>query len=329
MKRKWFIGIDISKLTLDLVIYDPMTQKAAKHLKTSNDSKGFKSILHLIRDEGLNAQEVFICMEYCGIYGLELGLFLEGKIDFSFCSPLHIKRSLGLTRGKNDKIDALKIARFAYLFRDELISTIMPSELMIKLKMLLAERLRVVKAATVEKQIISEFSNNLERQASFRAQRRLKQLSEDIKSIEKEMYELLSESTELKKNYDLLTSIVGIGMINAIMMILYTNNFDGITNARAFACYCGIAPFEYSSGTSIRGKTRVSHLANKKIKADLTNAARSAIVHDPELRIYYKRKRAEGKSHGTVINAVKFKIVTRAFAVINRGTPYVKMRNAG
>ena len=113
------------------------------------------------------------------------------------------------------------------------------------------------------------------------------------------------------------------------MMILCTNNFEGITNARSFACYCGVAPFEYSSGTSIRGKTRVSNLANKKMKADLTNAARSAVLNDPELRIYYKRKREEGKAHGTVMNAIKFKIITRAFAVINRKTPYVTLRKAG
>lgn len=65
------------------------------------------------------------------------------------------------------------------------------------------------------------------------------------------------------------------------------------------------------------------------MKANLTNAARSAIVYDPELRIYYKRKREEGKAHGTALNAAKFKIVTRAYAVINRGTPFVKLRLAG
>jgi transposase len=126
-----------------------------------------------------------------------------------------------------------------------------------------------------------------------------------------------------------LLSITGIGIVNAVMLIICSNNFQGITNARSFACYCGVAPFEYSSGTSVRGKTRVSNLANKKMKANLTNAARSAVVHNNELRIYYKRKREEGKAHGTVMNAVKFKIISRAFAVIKRQTPFVKIRQAG
>ena len=329
MKNKWFIGIDISKKTLDIVIYDQENKKAKKYFKVSNDNKGFKEIVKTFRIEKIKLTEAFICLEYCGVYGLSIGFFLNNKIDFCFCSPLHIKRCLGLTRGKNDKLDAFKIARFCYLYRDELTPSSMPTEIMLKLKNLIGERNRVVKSSIIEKQVIKELSGNLERKTINRAKKRLKNLLIDIKIIEQEIIELIKADNLINENYKLLQSIVGIGLINAVMMILCTNNFNGITNARSFACYCGVAPFEYSSGTSIRGKTRVSNLANKKMKADLTNAARSAVVHDPELRIYYKRKRDEGKAHGTVLNAVKFKIIARAFAVINRQTPYVKLRQAG
>jgi transposase len=193
----------------------------------------------------------------------------------------------------------------------------------------MGERSRAVKAATIEKQVLKELSGQLTKKAITRVKRRLKALSEDVKAIENEVKELIISTPKLEKSYNLLQSITGIALVNATMMILCTNNFEGITNARSFACYCGVAPFEYTSGTSIRGKTKVSHLANKKMKTDLTNAARSAVVHDPEMRIYYKRKRAEGKAYGTVMNAVKFKIITRVFAVIKRGTPFVKLRQAG
>jgi transposase len=329
MKRNWFIGIDISKKTLDVVIYDQEDKNASKHFKLNNELKGFKEMIKTLKAEGVVLKEAFICLEYCGIYGLELGLFLEGKIEFCFCSPLHIKRSLGLTRGKNDKLDAYKIAWFSYLYRDELSPSKMPTETMLKLKSLMGERYRVVKAAATEKQVLRELSSQLDSKAIIRAKRRLKILTADIKAIENEIKELIISNPELKKSYELLNSITGIALVNATMMILCTNNFEGITSARSFACYCGVAPFEYSSGISIRGRTKVSNLANKRMKADLTNAARSAIVHDPEMRIYYKRKRAEGKEYGTVINAVKFKIITRAFAVIKRGTPFVKLRQAG
>ena len=111
--------------------------------------------------------------------------------------------------------------------------------------------------------------------------------------------------------------------------VVYSNNFQGFTDARKHACYSGVAPFENSSGTSINGKTRVSHLANKRLKSNLSNGARSAVQNDPELRLYYKRKAKEGKEHGVIMNAVKFKLITRVFAVVNRGTPFVKMRRAG
>ncbi|MCF6349243.1 MAG: IS110 family transposase [Flavobacteriaceae bacterium] len=329
MKRTWFIGIDISKKTLDVVIYDQEKRITKKHFKVSNEKKGFKEILKTLKQERVKVNQAFICLEYCGIYGLEIGLFLQNKVDFSFISPLHIKRSLGLTRGKNDKLDAYKIARFCYLFRDELKPTTMDSEIILKLKNLMGERNRVVKASKTEKQVINELSSQLDRKTVKRANKRLKLLQIDLKEIEVEIVELIKSDNKINKNYKLLLSITGIGLVNAVILIIYSNNFEGIPNARSFACYCGVAPFEYSSGTSIRGKTRVSNLANKSVKANLTNAARSAIVHDNELKIYYKRKREEGKSHGTVINAVKFKIISRAYAVINRQTPFVKIRQAG
>ena len=90
-----------------------------------------------------------------------------------------------------------------------------------------------------------------------------------------------------------------------------------------------MAPFENSSGTSIKGKTRVSHLANKRLKANLSNGAGSAVQNNTELRLYYERKSKEGKEHGVIMNAMKFKLITRVFAVVNRGTPFVKMRQAG
>ena len=329
MKRTWFIGIDISKKTLDVVIYDQEKRSTKKHFVITNDKKGFKEMLKALKKEGVKINEAFVCLEYSGIYGLEIGFFLQGKVDFCFMSPLHIKRSLGLTRGKSDKLDAYKISRFCYLFRDELTPTTMDSEIILKLKNLMGERNRVVNASKIEKQVVKELSAQLGKSTVKRANKRLKLLQIDLKEIEKEIIELLDTNDMFYKNYKLLLSITGIGLVNAVMIIIYSNNFEGITNARSFACYCGVAPFEYSSGTSIRGKTRVSNLANKAIKANLTNAARSAIVHDNELKIYYKRKREEGKAHGTVINAVKFKIVSRAFAVIKRQTPFVKMRQAG
>ncbi len=329
MKRTWFIGIDISKRTLDVSIYDPKSKKSRKHFKVSNNNKGFKQLVKELKTDEVKLDEAFICLEYCGVYGLDIGLFLEGKIKFCFCNALHIKRSLGLTRGKNDKLDAHNISRFSYLFRDELAPTSMPTKTLLSLKHLMSERSRVTKAIVVEKQVIKELKKHIGDTALKRTKNRLISLKADIKAIENEIITLIMSEVEIATNYKLLTSIIGISLVNGVMMILCTNNFEGITDPRSFACYCGVAPFEYSSGTSIRGKTRVSHYANKKMKTHLTNAARSAVTHDPEIRLYYQRKKEQGKAHGTIMNAIKFKLITRSFAVVKRRTPFVKLRQAG
>lgn len=325
MKRTWFIGIDISKKTLDVCIYNPKTKKSRKHFQIENQEKGFKQILRELKKEKVCFKEAFICMEYCGVYGLEIGVFLEDKIDYCFCNPLHIKRSLGLTRGKNDKIDALKIARFCYLFREELKPTKQPSSVLLELKSLMAERTRAIKVMVIEKQVLKELKSTLSNTSIERSQKRLKTLESDINQIEKEIKNIINSNAELEKNYTLITSITGIALVNAVMMILCTNNFQGISDPRSFACYCGVAPFEHTSGTSIRGATKVSPYANKRMKSHLTNAARSAVIYDMEINKYYKRKKEEGKAHGTIMNAIKFKLITRTFAVVKRGTPFVKL----
>ncbi|MDQ6481665.1 transposase, partial [Dyadobacter sp. LHD-138] len=81
--------------------------------------------------------------------------------------------------------------------------------------------------------------------------------------------------------------------------------------------------FEHSSGSSIRGKTKVSPLANRKMKALLSNCASAAIQHDPELKLYYQRKITEGKAKMSIQNAIKAKLINRVFATVARKSKYV------
>jgi transposase len=329
MNYKWFVGIDIAKKTLDIVLFKKELQKKSPYCQFENNSKGFKNIIKWLRTQNVILQDTLFCMEHTGIYGLKLADFINTKANFCFESPLHIKRSLGLTRGKNDKIDAFHIARFCYLHREELVPSKVTSRTMLMLKGLINERERLVKIRTIDKIIIKELNYEENSSCIERAKNRINNLTEDIDQVEREIEELIKNDQEIERSYKLAKSVTGIGLVNAVMFILFTNNFSSITDARKYACYSGIAPFEHSSGTSVRGKTRVSKLANRRIKVNLTNGARSAIINDPEMKLYYKRKKDEGKEHGTIMNAVKFKLITRVFATVKRGTPYVKIRQAG
>jgi len=133
---------------------------------------------------------------------------------------------------------------------------------------------------------------------------------------------MVAKDQALKNNYDLLTSIKGIGMVNALMTIAYTENFVCFSNPRSYAVYVGVVPFEHSSGISLRGRKRVSPIANKELKQELTQAARSAIQWDKEMKEYAARKMPE-KCYNIVLNNVKFKLILRMFAVVKRGEKYV------
>lgn len=219
----------------------------------------------------LTLDSVLICMEHTGVYGIDLAVFLrKNKIAYSMVSPLHIKRSLGITRGKNDKVDSYQISRFCYLYRDEMKLSELPSAAIQKLRGLINERERLVKMQTVEKQILKELRKINSGTTIKRVKARIILFSGDISLIEQEIEQIIKSETEIYNNYTLIRSVVGIGLVNAVLFIIYSNNFHGFTDARKYACYSGVAPFENSSGTSIRGKTKVSHLANKRLKANLT-----------------------------------------------------------
>ncbi len=329
MNYKSYVGIDISKKTLDIVIFQKLKMKKSPHVCVENSITGCNQLLTWLEEQEVKIEQALICMEHTGIYGMLVLNYLHNKTTCCMESPLHIKRSLGLVRGKNDKADAYQIARFCYLHREELEPMEIPSEISIKLKNLLKERDRLVKCRQIDRTIVKEFDNKNNKTSIDRTKKRIILLSEDIKEIEKEMEATIQLDHEIEVNYRLISSVVGIGLVNALTFILHTNNFTSITDARKYASYSGVAPFEHTSGSSIRGRTKVSKLANQKIKANLTNGARSAIINDPELKLYYIRKKEEGKHHGTVMNAVKFKLISRVFATVNRGTPYVKLRQAG
>ena len=129
----------------------------------------------------------------------------------------------------------------------------------------------------------------------------------------------------LKKLFSLVSSVIGIGFVTAVNMIIHTNEFKIMKDAKKLACYCGVAPFESSSGSSIKKKTKVSHMANKRLKTNLHMAALSSIRHDEGMKNYYERKVAEGKPKLMVLNAVRNKLISRVIAVVKRETAYTEI----
>lgn len=326
--KKNFIGVDVSKKTLDCVVYnDDVVKMKNSHFKTTNDADGCNAIQEWMEKQDVIKNETLICMEYTGRYSYSFAENLAtAGLDFCMIPAIKIKHVNVCSRGKNDKVDALRIAQYAYRYRDELKTTVLKDDKILQLRNLMNDRKMLVKDIASRKNIINEYANSTSERRYQRAVSCKKLLEEQLKEVESEIMELIHSDCDLNENYQLLTSIPGISLVNAVNLIIFTDNFRCFSDARKFASYCGIAPFDYSSGTSVNKGTHVSKMANKMLKADLSMAAKASIWCDSEMKEYYNRKRQEGKSFGCVLNAVKFKLISRVFAVIKRKTPYVNTK---
>ena len=322
------IGIDISKDKLDAHDY-----KLRKHEIFKNDLEGYKKLLAWVQTKhGQELESILFCFEHTGIYSLCLSVFMEeNQLIYSVIAGLEIKRSMGITRGKSDKIDCFKIAQYAYLRREQLQPTTMASASLIELKELLTIREKMVKhrgAYQSHLKGLAIFYKPDKAPLLFQGQEKLvKELTKQIKVIEEAMEKLIGEDPSIKKNYQLATSVKGVGLIVGATMLAYTNNFTSFENWRKFSSYAGIAPFEHESGSSIKKYKRVSCIAHKGIKALLSNAAASSIQYNPEMRIYYQKRVKEGKNKKLVQNIISNKVLARVFAAVKRGTPYVNTLN--
>jgi transposase len=318
------IGIDVSKLTIDVVIH-----QSKDYRQFENTNKGFNILCKwALSKSKVNKKNLLFVFEHTGIYSYKLALYLAKKeFNFSIVPGLEIKRSLGIARGKDDKIDAAKIARYGYRLREEIKITTLPSDEIRNLKNLLSLRERMVKQRAGYKASIKEMKGVYkvkDNPVLFSSQKNIiASLDKQILKIEKQMQEIIKGNDELKKQYDLITSITGIGSQTALYIIVTTAGFSKFKNSRSYASYCGIAPFPNSSGTSIRGLTKVNNLANKRIKSLLDLTAKSAIQFNSEMKAYYNKRIEEGKSKMSTINIIRNKLLARIFAVVNRGTPYV------
>jgi len=327
-KKSVFVGVDISKDRLDLALLKEESYGKYVSKSVVNEFNGFDEILNWLKNHRVNITDCLFCMEHTGTYGLMFFAWLsQVKIDYAVIPALEIKRSMEITRGKNDQIDAIRIADYAFSNRVKLEPFSLPSVNMLQIKQLLTYRSQLVRLST-------SLKNSLKSHKQYQRITGLASLTEDIETkiedlkvsiqnIEKQIKDLIYKDDQLNKNYDLATSVKGIGFIIATFMLVSTNNFTAFENGRQYASYSGVAPFEHSSGTSVKGKSRTSNLANKQIKTLLSNGANSAINSDPEIYSYYQRKIAQGKDHKLVINAISCKLLNRVFATVKKETPYV------
>jgi transposase len=322
--KKWevILGVDVSKLTLDISCAEQHL-----HLRISNDSKGFAVFKKWCREYKFELENTLVVMEHTGGYEYRFMQFCS-SLGLSYCrlAGLEIKQSMGIQRGKNDQADSYRIATYG----QEKIRRLKPSEpvnqQIMELKQLLAFRKRLVREKAGLQATLKErahmYGHRKGDTITVLSRQKMKDAQKYIAKVEAEISELIASDGQLLQNYKILTSIKGVGPVNAWMTLAYTANFTLFSDARKYAVYIGVVPFSHSSGTSIRGRARVSHIANKELKQELNQAAKAAITHDKDIGEYAARKRLT-KSYALVLNNVKFKLILRMFSLIKRQELYV------
>lgn len=322
MEIKDVIGIDVSKLTLDCCVHQNGAQK-----KFKNDPEGIGRMVDWSFKKSIAEKEqLLFVFEHTGLYSEQL----LKQLDVADCHihvvpGLEVKRSLGITRGKDDKADAKRIALYGYRKREEVNPFQVPRSVLSKLKRLMSMRRKLVVQRAGHMATLKEQKRVLGDEALLYWVQEdiINLLSWHINDLEREMERLIGEDEELTRMFGLLVGIKGIGSVTARFLIVYTSGFSAFKSWRKFASYCGIAPFPHSSGTSVRGRTKVSRLANLEGKTLLHQCALSAVKCSPEMKAYYERRLDIGKSKMSTLNIIRNKLVARAFAVVTRGTPYV------
>jgi len=318
-------GIDISKDKLDICILDSSTLQS-QHLIIKNDMKSISDFVKILKQK-IDINNTLFCCENTGIYTNHLSfILLNNELDLWVVPAVEIKRSKGISRGKNDKTDSKDISYYSYRHLDKLnLFTVADVDVQ-KLKILFTERTKMIKALLIleTSKENKEFTRKeIYKEISGVNRALIKQIKTSIKKVEFKIKELIKSNEQLNKQDQLARSIPGIGAQTSTYLIIATKGFSSFDNWRKFACYCGVAPFEFSSGSSVRGKTKVNHMADKKMKSLLQMCVLTAIKYDPQLKEYYYIKKAEGKNSMLVMNNIRCKLISRVFAVISRGTPYI------
>lgn len=332
MQKKFFIGIDVSKHTLDVAVIIHQSSSFSNPVwkqfhNTQNGLSQLKKWLYEMHVP-LSSQTIIV-IENTGIYHRLLWQFCSSlQVDLCIENAAQVKWSMGIARAKNDKVDSRRLALYAARHADRLKPTPALYPGIMHLKDLMMIRNKIIVQISGIKTPLKELKHVSTSPADTRAIKKLLQpaldgLEQSLKKVEKDIEAALKKEEPLFKVYKRLITIPGIGHVTAIYLICCSNGFTMCSSGKQLACYCGVVPFDHQSGISIKGKQHVHRMANKELKRLLHLCALSCIKNYPEFKNYYDRKRQEGKHSMSVLNAIKNKLVLRAFAVAKNERDYV------
>jgi transposase len=286
------VGLDVSKASL-AVCYQVNQQ--VKHLEVSNSKAGFQQLV-----KACGSQCLFV-MEATGTYNLAAAYYLhEQGGQVAVLNPLVIKRfiQMHLGKGKSDRKDAQWLLRYG---QQQAVKVWQPDEqVLVECRQLEQVNEQLLKQKTM-------ISNSLE---ALQQQPVISQLAR----------ERLQHTFQVEMT--LLCSIPGIGRKTAGMLLLFAGGFQRFDNYRQLIALAGLSPREHSSGTSVRGKARITKMGGGLIRGKLFMCSWAAKKRNATCQALYERLVAKGKNGKVALIAVSNKLLKQAFAIVKSGQPY-------
>jgi transposase len=310
-KDKEIYGVDISK-----DVFDVFSVKSG-HKQFKNDEKGFTIFLKLL-EKGL-----LVVMEATGYYHYRLAQYLYKQgVLVSVVNPLSVKRfmQMKLAKVKTDKRDAKAICEYGQMNEVPLYTALtdVQSECL-QLFRLLDNYLK--KRTATKNKLHGEETLGIPSKFVYSSLKRdLRHLNKEVTGIEERLLELVKQ--EQQHQLTLLKSIPGLGVKTALFLIVVTDGFSKFEKASQLCSYVGITPTIRESGSSVRGRSRISKVGNKKLRNLLFLCVFSACKHNKGCRELYERIVNKGKSKKLALIAVSNKLLKQAFAIAKSGLPY-------
>ena len=325
MQVTYFVGIDVSKATLDCSVF--AKGEILFYQKIANTSQGIREFVEKLKNKfSADLTDFLFAMEHTGVYTYFLKQILgELNAKIWLLSPLHLSKSWGLQRGKNDKVDSQRIAIYAFKNQMDFRPYVAMRPVLNQIKRLFALRRQLVKSRKqlrTHMQDLIFMGQNTANKIQYFIESPVNQFDIQIKNIENEILTIIHSDQKLSRLYLIISSVVGVGLVLSTKILLVTNEFKTITEPRKMAAMGGIAPYVFESGTSVKKQTRVSPIADQELKYLLHMAALVAIRPEGNFKTYYQRKKAEGKHSMKVLNAIRNKLIHCIFACVNNDRIY-------
>jgi len=312
------LGIDVGKAEIMVALL--VDNKCIGKESFKNDHKGFKSLSKWLKQKKISALKV--CMEATGNYSNNIAEFLyESGNDVHIVNPVCIKSfaKSRLIRTKTDAVDALIIAQYANI--TELIPYKPKSTAFKELKSL-HRCLDDLKGQCVQISNHLEHKEHVPKSVTSTWKKFLKDFKNEMKNIENSLDELFDNNPELKQYRENLQTIPGIGKTTATSILAESPDLSSFKSPRQYAAYAGLVPKHRNSGSSIRGKARLSKLGSSKLRKALYLPAVVAKNHNPILKAFSNKLKSRGKHNMVIIAAIMRKLLHICFAVIKNNSAF-------